>query len=147
MDNRLISAAAAVLIVGGLAGCSSTAPTPPPPQGTVPEGTAQVTINDTDLGRTETVTCATAGALTTITTGDAAAGTTSVIDNANALTAKSVSIHNLGGFTGSYWQNLDGQARLHMTGRTYVIAGTAAGFNTEKPSARSTGTFTIRVSC
>jgi ipoprotein LpqH len=147
MDNWVISAAAAVLILGGLAGCSSSAPTPPPQAGTVPEGTAQVTINNTDLGMTETVTCSTAGALTTITTGDAAAGTTSVIDNADALTAKSVSIHNLGGFTGSYWENLGGEAKLHMTGRTYLIKGTAAGFNTENPSARSTGTFTIRVSC
>ena len=34
-----------------------------------------------------------------------------------------------------------------MTGRTYEITGTADGFATDNPSFRTSGTFTIAVSC
>jgi hypothetical protein len=70
-----------------------------------------------------------------------------MISNASGLTAQSVGIHDLGGFTGSYNAGLGDKAKVTMTGRTYDIAGTADGFHTANPSFRVPGTFAIKVSC
>lgn len=149
MDQRIVAAAAAVVLASAMAGCSTSTsrPAAQPGQGEVTAGTARVTVNNHDLGTTDAVACSPAGSLTTITTGDPASGTTAVLDNARGLVAKSVSINNLAGFTGSYWQDLDGAAEVHMTGRTYLITGTAAGFSADQPSARTSAPFAIRVSC
>jgi hypothetical protein len=58
-----------------------------------------------------------------------------------------VYIRDLGGFTGSYNLDLGGEADVEMTGNTYSITGSADGFDTEKPSFRSQGTFEIKVAC
>ncbi|WP_306768843.1 lipoprotein LpqH [Mycobacterium hubeiense] len=110
-------------------------------------GTAQVRINDQDMGITEAVRCMPAGVLTTIETGDQTSGVTALVSNKDELTAESVSINNVGGFTGSYNAGLGDTATVTMIGRTYEIAGTANGFDTAKPSFRTTGTFSIKVSC
>lgn len=70
-----------------------------------------------------------------------------MVSNAEELTAESVSINNVGGFTGSYNAGLGGNAKVVMIGRTYDITGTADGFDTAKPSFRAAGTFAIKVSC
>jgi ipoprotein LpqH len=113
----------------------------------MPVGAAQVTINDQTLPMTYAVTCTPAGSLTTITVGDIAAGTNALVSNENALTAKTVNINNLGGFTGSYTHGLDGKADVSMNGYTYTIRGSAEGFDTRNPSLRAAGTFTIKVAC
>lgn len=88
------------------------------------------------------------GSLTTITTGDSAAGVTALISNETGLTAKAVSINDLGGFTGSYMDKLDAnRADVRMADQTYIIRGIANGFDTDNPSMRTTGTFAIRVAC
>jgi len=51
------------------------------------------------------------------------------------------------GFTGSYNAGLGGDAEVTMTGRTYDITGTADGFDTENPSFRTSGEFSIKVAC
>jgi ipoprotein LpqH len=147
VTTRIGMVAAAIVLAGAAAACSSPAPTPPAQPGTLPPGTASVTVNGTDLGTTQDVSCSQQGSMTTITTGASDAGATAVIDNAAGLTATSVSIRNLGGFTGSYWKDLDGNAEVHATGRTLLVTGTAAGFDTDRPSHRNTGTFAIRVTC
>jgi lipoprotein LpqH len=93
------------------------------------------------------VECSPIGWLTTITTGDTAAGVTALVSNETGLTAKAVSINDLGGFTGSYMEGLDGKADVSMKGRTYIIRGTADGFETDNPNVRATGTFAIQVAC
>jgi hypothetical protein len=138
-----MSAVSAVVL---MAGCSS--PTPDPPRaGTLPAGTAEVTVNDQKLPASQSVDCTFIQSMTTITTGDNDAGATVVIDNGGKLDAKSVDIRNLGGFTGSYWQNLGDAATVKMTGRTFTISGTADGFNATDPSKRAPGTFSIKASC
>ena len=82
-----------------------------------------------------------------IATGDVTAGATALVSNKDALTAQSVGIQDLGGFTGSYMEGLQGQAQVTMSGQTYTIRGTAEGFDTDNPSARTTGTFVIKVAC
>jgi len=145
VQNRFNAAASALLVVGGLAGCSSPAPASPPP-GTLPAGTAKVNLNGADLGTTHSVSCANIGSLTTIKTGDDSAGTVSAVDNARGLIVQSAEITNLGGFTGSYWAELGPTAKVQVTGRTFLMTGSATGFNVDNPK-RSTETFSIRVAC
>lgn len=106
-----------------------------------------MTVNGQNIGTIEAVQCTPAGSLTTITTGDQASGITTLVSNKEALTAESVDINNVGGFTGSYNAGLGGAAKVTMTGRTYDISGTADGFNTANPSFRTSGTFAIKVAC
>ncbi len=146
MPSRPIAAAS--LLVLGLAGCSSSpSPAPAPSAGALPSGTAKVAVNDNDVGTTHMVACQTLGSLTTITIGNPTAGITALVDNASTLTARSVTVNNLGGFTGSYWQDLQGSAQVGMVDQTYAFDGTASGFDTDKPSAITTGTFRIKVAC
>ena len=99
MRIRLLATTAAAL---ALTGCSSGPPEYQPAPGTLVAGTAQVTVNGQDAGTTEAVQCTAAGTLTTITTGDQTAGVTAMVSNKDQLTAESVAIRDLGGFTGSY---------------------------------------------
>jgi ipoprotein LpqH len=146
MQDRVVAITTAVWVLVSIAGCSSP-PTPSPKPGALSAGSAQVTINDNDMPITHAVVCTQIGWLTTIATGDAAAGVTAVVSNADGLAAKSISIHELGGFTGSYWEGTDGRADVTMSGRTYTIRGVAYGFNADNPSARTTGSFAVKVAC
>ena len=148
MRNRLVTIAGLAVLVGSIAGCSSSTPAAPvPPPGTPPVGTAQVTVDAADAATIGAVNCTQADSLVTITAGDNASGMTAVVDLARQPTVKSVSIHNLGGFTGSYWQDLGPVARVSMGARTYQITGTADGFHVDTPSFRKAETFAINVAC
>lgn len=147
MGNRLVVAAAAVMALGGVVGCASSAPEYRPPAGALPSGAVHVTIGGRDLGTSYAATCQPIGAVTTISTGDDAAGTTSALDSTDGLTAQYVQIRNLGGFTGNYWQGVDGEAEVSATGPTFIITGKANGFKTDQPSFRTAEDFKIKVSC
>lgn len=140
----LLTAAAAT--VACVAGCSSQPPVETRP-GTLLIGTARVTIDDVDTVYTDQVACTVAGPLTTITTGTAASGLTALVSNDGTLNAQSVSIRNLGGFTGNYHGGLGNEAQVTVTGRSYTISGHADGFTTSAPAIQTSGTFTIDVAC
>ena len=106
-----------------------------------------MTINDRALPATTAVQCVQIGSLTMITTGETAAGVKALVSNETGLTARSVTITDLAGFTGSYMQGLDGKADVSMTAQTYILRGSADGFVADNPSARTTGTFAIQVAC
>jgi lipoprotein LpqH len=142
--TRLLAGAATAL---ALAGCSSGPPEYQPGPGMLVAGTAQVTVNGQDAGTTDAVQCDSTGTLTTITTGDQASGVIAMVSNKDQLTAESVAIRDLGGFTGSYNAGFSDAAKVTMNGRTYEISGTADGFETDSPSFRKSGTFSIKVSC
>jgi len=110
-------------------------------------GTANITVNNDDLGEFHAVQCTSAGPYLTISTGNDQQGSTVVVSNADGLVAKSVSIRNLGNFTGSFNEDLGGKAAVSLDGATYTITGTADGFDTDKPSFRSNGSFTIKAAC
>lgn len=145
MRGRVVTAAS--LAVLGVAGCSSQQPASTLPPWALASGTAKVTVNDTDTGTSHAVACQSIESLTTISIGNAATGINAVVDNTRTPTARSVTINNLGGFTGSYWQDLQGRAHIGVVDQTYTIDGTASGFDTDKPGARATGTFRITVAC
>src|ERR1700761_418637 len=137
MPKRLLSAAAALLAAGAAAGSS---PAASPPRGEIPPGTARVTINDRALPAVNVVKCMPIRSLTTIDAGNAAAGLTAQISNEAGLVAKTISINDLGGFTGRYMSGLEGNADVSMAGQTYIMRGTADGFAAENPSVRTTRT-------
>lgn len=139
--------AAAALLAATAVGCSSGPDQQPLAPGALTPGTASITINDRAVGEVTSVQCTSAGPLMTITTGTETSGSTSVVSNAEGLTAQSVYIRDLGGFTGSYNLDLGGDAEVEMTGNTYSIKGRADGFETEKPSFRTEGTFEIKAAC
>ena len=129
-----------------LAGCSSNPPEYQPGPGELVAGTAEIEVNG-QQAETTSVQCDTTGPLTTITTGDQTSGVTVMVSNQDELTAESVSINDVGGFTGSYNAGLGDAAEVSMTGRTFHISGTADGFETANPSFRVPGTLAIKVSC
>lgn len=139
---------AAALALGG---CSSQPPEYTPQPGTLVAGTAQITVNGTDVGTTDSVQCDPAGTLMMMKTGDPgnpeAPGVSALIESQDELVVREVGILDLGGFTGSYNDGLGGEATVTMTGRTYDIQGTADGFDTDNPSFRTTGNFQIKIAC
>lgn len=145
MRSPLIVLVAASL-AAGIVGCSSS--TKPVRQaGTLPGGTAKATVNGADVGTVDSVTCRSDEFFTTITTGNDDAGTTSVVNNQTGLDVKSVSVRNLGGFSGTFLKDLQGSAKATQTGTTYVVTGEAAGYAADKPNVLANAPFRIEVAC
>ncbi len=142
-DRRLV---AGVAVAAALVGCSDPEQVGPP-QGGLSAGTAEVAVNGARVATTRDVTCTSEGAVTTINTGDDKSGTTSAVDTSEGASVQFAQIRNLGGFTGSYWAQLDSPAKVEQTGRTFLMNGTANGFSDSNPSARISQTFSIRVAC
>jgi ipoprotein LpqH len=142
---RSLLVAVAVVVIAGV-GCSSQAPNRRAP-GTLPAGTAELSVNGGTARVTDAVQCESIEWMRTIKTGDEASGVTVMLSNAKKLVAEFVRFHNLDGFTGSYDRHLQGEAAVAMTGPTYRIAGTAVGYADAKPTERTTQPFELRVSC
>jgi lipoprotein LpqH len=116
-------------------------------QGSLPSGPAKLSIDDRETGDQQKESCLVTEPVATIDIGDEQSGSTCVVSAAADLRVESVSIRNLGGFTGSYNRSLGAPANVSMTGATYDLSGTADGFATDNPSFRKTGNFSIKVSC
>jgi len=145
VKNRVALVAAAALIIGGGAACSSPSAKRAP--GTLPPGTAQLTVDGKELPPTRAVECAPPEEyLTTITAGNDASGVTVMVSNKGKLAAEFVRIRNLNGFTGDYDRHLGGDATVALTESTYHIAGTAFGYGPQSP-VPTTQPFTIEVAC
>jgi ipoprotein LpqH len=145
MQKQFFNAAAAALVTAGAAACSSVSVTPP--AGEIPGGTARVTVNDRALPTVNTVKCTPIRSLTTITAGNGAQGVTAQVSNDTGLTAKTININNMGGFTGRYASELEGHADVNMAGQTYIFRGTAEGFDADNPGVRTSKTFAVEISC
>lgn len=131
-----------------VAGCSSSPqPAYQPPAGALIPGTAQVTVDGRDAGTTYSVDCMTVGSLTMISTGGDESGVYTMVSNDEGLAVRLLRLTDLGGFTGSYNQGLDGDATVAMTDRTYDISGTAVGFDLDEPSFRSSSPFQVKIAC
>lgn len=146
MREHVFNTAVASLIVAGAGACSSSHAAAPPP-GTLPPGTAKVTINNTALPATTAVKCEQLGPLTIIEAGDPGAGATMQVSNATGLVIKSVRINDLAGFTGSSLEGIDGKTDVSMADKTYTLRGTADGFDNANPTTSTTDAFTIQVAC
>jgi hypothetical protein len=150
MKTPFVIAILAASVVVGSTSCSSKPAPSPQSTGNGPHlaaGTAHITVNGNDLGEFHAVHCTSAGDLLTIVTGNDQSGATAIVSNADGLIARTVAINDLGGFTGSFNENLGGDATVTLSGATYSITGKADGFATDKPSFRANGTFSINVAC
>ncbi len=140
MGNRMVVVAAAALAVAGLGGCS-------PKAQTQLSSTASVTVNGNDA-KINVVKCGQLEWYRTIDIGGDFAGAKVVIDQrVEPLTAQSVRIQNLGGFTGMYSKDDGGNADMSLSGEKFTITGTANGFKTDKPSEPASATFKIIANC
>jgi lipoprotein LpqH len=142
VKKGVCTVAAATLMI---AGCADKAATPPP--GVLPPGTALLSIDGKDVGKTYSVRCQTIDWMTRIHTGIDTSGANAMVSNAGKLEAAFVRLHDLDGFTGSYEHELQGEAKVTMAGATYHITGAALGFNKSEPTRMKAETFTIKVSC
>ena len=136
MRNRIASAAAVALAVAFLGACT------PRPQTQV-SGTATVTVNGNDT-KFQIVNCTQVEWFRTINIGGDFAGATVVVDERKLpVTAESVRIQNLSGFTGMYSQGGGGDASMSLSGDKFTITGTANGYRVDKPAEPTTATFKI----
>jgi lipoprotein LpqH len=133
-------------LIGVTAGCSSDQAAPARP-GVLPPGTAVLSIDGKDVGKTYSVRCESIDWMTRIHTDLHASGVSAMLSNADKLKAEFVRLDNLDGFTGSYEHALQGEAAVTMTGPTYHITGAALGFNKSEPTRLKAETFSIKVSC
>jgi hypothetical protein len=141
VQNRIAAAGAAGLAIAALSACSSTQS---PAQ---IASTASVTVNGTDA-RMPIVRCSQLEWFRTIDIGGDVSGATVVIDqHAQPITATSVRIQNLGGFTGMYSLQDDGAANASFSGDTFTITGSAHGFKTDKPGEPAAADFKIIAKC
>jgi hypothetical protein len=149
--KRIVVVAAAVVATAGVAACSSGSPPNHPSQ-------ASVTINGNTVASNQTVTCnqqannlpgAKPQWFWTIAVGDRnVSGVRAMLNGSNEnLTAESVHILNLGGFTGSYSRDDGGEANATFASETFTITGKADGFNTYQPGEPATATFKIVATC
>jgi ipoprotein LpqH len=148
VENRFVAiATAAAVVVAGVAGCSSAPKEPPQPSGALPPNTAHITVNGQDAGTTHNVKCDQVEWFHTIETGTATSGVMAQIESGDTVTAKSVQLRSVGGFTGSFWAGKVGKGEAALLGNTFKISGTAVGSNDDKPNTPTTATFEIRANC
>lgn len=141
VDSRLVAGLAAVTVIAGISGCSVK----PPALG---GSTATVTINGTNAGGTQQVRCSQTGWSWFIESLDGEKSGFKASFNTSAQPrADSVQIHNLGGFTGTYWAGTVGQAEANVANGIYTISGTAEGAFTDNPTDDVTATFRIEADC
>jgi hypothetical protein len=140
VQNRIIVVAAAALAVTGLAACTARSDTQL-------ASTASVTINGTDTGN-HVVKCWQQEWYRTIAIGgDFAKATVAIDERTQPLSAMSVRLQNLGGFTGMYAKNDGGDATMSFSGDKFTITGTANGFKVDKPNEAASASFKIIATC
>jgi lipoprotein LpqH len=143
VQNRIVmTAAAAALVAAGLVACSSEKQPNHPSQ-------ASVTINGNTVASQQAVTCTQQEWYWTITIGDQnVSGVKAMVNGkGDKLTAESVHILNLGGFSGTYAKNGGEDASASFGSETFTITGKANGFNTYNPNEPTSATFKIVATC
>ncbi|WP_140696672.1 lipoprotein LpqH [Mycolicibacterium hodleri] len=147
--HRLVTIpAVALAVVAGAVGCSSEPPARVD-HGALPPNTARLVIDGQDMGTTRDVVCTQVGWAWTVNVGNSDSGATAVFETgADPLTARSVRLRNIDGFSGAYWDGNRGQANASMNDGAWTITGKVEGFNTDTPSIdRAERTFTIAANC
>jgi ipoprotein LpqH len=138
--KRRSSAAVALLVAAGVAGCSS-------PPAALSNHDAKVIINGEATNSLQPVRCSQIGQSWTIETLDEEPGFTATIQLGDPITAQSVDIRNLGNFTGTYWNDNLGKASAKVNQGKFTVSGEAEGAFTDKPTQSTTATFDISTNC
>lgn len=107
-----------------------------------------MSIDGNDLGMTHDVSCQQVGWTWIIHVGDETSGVTAVIGSGADLEARSVRIHNVGDFSGSYWDGNHGTADASILVSTWTVTGTVDGFNIDTAGIdRASREFTLKANC
>lgn len=138
--KRRFSAAAALLVAIGTAGCSN-------PPSALGNHDAKVLINGKSTNALQPVTCSQTGRSWTIETVDKEPGFTATIQLGDTVTARAVDIRNLGNFTGTFWEDNIGEAQAKVSQGKFNVSGEAEGAFVDKPNQRTTATFDITTNC
>lgn len=143
MKNRFVAATAATFLMpAGLLGCSID-----DRESLLGKHTAQVRINGSDVGDLP-ISCSQVQWRWTIETlRDTPGFTVQLSTEGKSVTPESVKLRNLGGFTGSFWENLDLRAEAGIADSTFTVTGTATGFYADNPTETATADFMIRTDC
>ncbi|KKC05125.1 hypothetical protein AWC17_29815 [Mycobacterium nebraskense] len=140
MRDQIAATAAAALAVTMLGACTAR-------PSTQLSSTASVTVNGNDT-KFNVVKCGQREWTRTIDIGGDFAGAKVIVDErAEPVTAESVHIRNLGGFTGMYSRGSEGDAETSLSGDRFTISGTAHGYKADKPNEPATATFKIVTAC
>lgn len=139
MNNGIVLGLGAVS-VAALTACGAS----PPALGT---RTAEVTINGERTGQIP-VECSQAGWTWLISDfGDKTPGFTVNMSTGEKVTAHSVQIRDLEGFTGAYWEGTVGDGSATVDGRTITVTGTAKGEFADNPATAAEATYEIETKC
>jgi Mycobacterium 19 kDa lipoprotein antigen len=82
-----------------------------------------------------------------IAAGSGTEGMSAIVDRAVGVTAKSVSINNFAGFTGQFWEGVQGNAKAGTVDKVFTISGVAVGYLTGQLGARTPQDFSLQVAC
>ena len=120
-----------LLAVVGLTGCSAAPPPAPTATGGMAPNIARLVIDGQNAITGEQA-CSQNGWTWTIEVGDQTSGATAVIDTSDAaVTAKSLRLHHVDGFSGSYWEGHNGDVRASVDGTVWTVTGTVEGLDTD----------------
>lgn len=134
-----LAVVAGVAALGGAA-CS----TPEPALG---GATATVTIDGRDTGGEHAVRCHQSSWTWYIETLEQKRGFAAVLQTDGEVWASSVEFRDFGGFTGSFWADHIGQARVTGRDGSYTIIGSAHGSFADDPGDAVSADFRIEADC
>jgi ipoprotein LpqH len=138
--KRRFTAAAALLVAVGVAGCSS-------PPAALGNHDARVTINGKATNALQPVACTQVGTSWNIESVTKDPGFSATIQLGNEVRAQSVDIRNLGNFTGTFWDDRLGKANAEVEGGKFSVSGEATGAFSDNPNKPATATFDITTTC
>jgi ipoprotein LpqH len=108
--------------------------------------TAQVSINGKDEGLSK-VDCEQVQWVWHIESLKDTPGFTAQVRTGDSVKPRAVQIHDVGGFTGSFWDLTVGDAEATVDNGTFTITGTAEGYYHTAPNERSSARFRIETDC
>jgi hypothetical protein len=138
--KRRSSAVAALVVAVGLAGCAN----PPNALGT---SDARVLINGKATNALQPITCTQTGTNWTIQTLEQEPGFTATLRLGDTVTPETVTIRNLGDFTGTFWADNLGKAQARVSQDSFNVSGEAQGSFADNPNQTTTATFDISADC
>ena len=142
-------AAAGMVVVAGLAGCSNKSNTSSSNTSSSSGSAEKVIVDGQNQNITGQTSCTPAGGNLNIAIGDPTNGIGAVITTANPPAVQSVGLGNVNGVTLGYAAGAPNQGNVQATkdGSSYTIKGTATGVNMASPQQPVTKSFEMDVTC
>jgi len=142
-------AAAGMVVVAGLAGCSNKSNTSSSNTSSSSGSAEKVIVDGQNQNITGQTSCTPAGGNLNIAIGDPTNGIGAVITTANPPAVQSVGLGNVNGVTLGYAAAAPNQGNVQATkdGNSYTIKGTATGVNLASPQQPVIKPFEMDVTC